>query len=201
MTKRRIALLRSLGKTADAITAVNRFLDFSPTDAEAWAELSDLYIGQGLYPQGIFALEEVLLVTPNAWNIHARLGEIQYMAAMATNSGGDAASERYLAESLRRFCRSVELCDDYLRGHYGLKLTSNQILKASFQSSKQSKAEGELSMPDVIIVQRLNEEATAKLAEIVRRSTGGEAGWTGYNEAELIAARELLDRDAATITR
>lgn len=30
--------------------------------------------------------------------------------------------EKLLAESLRRFCRSVELCDDYLRGYYGLKL-------------------------------------------------------------------------------
>jgi hypothetical protein len=40
------------------------------------------------------------------------------MAAIA----GDAAADRYLAESLRRFCRSIELCDDYLRGYYGLKL-------------------------------------------------------------------------------
>jgi hypothetical protein len=50
--------------------------------------------------------------------MHARLGEVLYMAATA----GEAAAERYLAESLRRFCRSIELCDDYLRGYYGLKL-------------------------------------------------------------------------------
>jgi hypothetical protein len=40
------------------------------------------------------------------------------MAATASESGAD----KYLAESLRRFCRSIELCDDYLRGYYGLKL-------------------------------------------------------------------------------
>lgn len=45
----------------------------SPTDAEAWAELSDLYVAQGLYPQAIFALEEVLVLSPNAWNVSVPL--------------------------------------------------------------------------------------------------------------------------------
>jgi hypothetical protein len=53
----------------ESITALIKFLDASPTDAEAWTELSDLYMSQGLYQQGIFALEEVLLITPNAWNV------------------------------------------------------------------------------------------------------------------------------------
>jgi tetratricopeptide (TPR) repeat protein len=118
VSKRRIALLRSLKKITEAITALIQLLDSSPTDAEAWAELADLYLTQGMYQQAIFALEEVLLVTPYAWNIHARLGEVLYMAATASESGAD----KYLAESLRRFCRSIELCDDYLRGYYGLKL-------------------------------------------------------------------------------
>jgi hypothetical protein len=50
-------------------------------------------------------------------------------------------------------------------------------------------------------VERLNELATAKLSEIVRRNTSGEAGWEGYEKAEIIAAQELLNRDAAPITR
>ena len=69
MSKRRIALLKSLNKTTEAITALNEFVDASPTDAEAWAELADLYVTQGLYQQAIFALEEVLLITPYAWNV------------------------------------------------------------------------------------------------------------------------------------
>jgi tetratricopeptide (TPR) repeat protein len=56
-------------RTTEAITALNKFLDASPTDAEAWSELSDLYVFNGMFPQAIFALEEVLLVTPNAWNV------------------------------------------------------------------------------------------------------------------------------------
>lgn len=43
------------------------------------------------------------------------------MAASAAGAS-DAAAYKYLAEALKRFARSVELCDDYLRGYYGLKL-------------------------------------------------------------------------------
>jgi ER membrane protein complex subunit 2 len=69
VSKRRIALLKSLGRASEAIAALNNLLDTSPIDAEAWAELADLYVSQGMYQQGVFALEEVLLITPNAWNV------------------------------------------------------------------------------------------------------------------------------------
>jgi tetratricopeptide (TPR) repeat protein len=65
-----------LKKTTEAITALNEFLDSSPTDAEAWAELADLYVSQGMYLQGIFALEEVLLVAPNAWNVSSLVAHL-----------------------------------------------------------------------------------------------------------------------------
>jgi cytochrome c-type biogenesis protein CcmH/NrfG len=58
-----------MGRPADAATALVNLLDLSPTDAEGWAELSDIYLTQGLYPQAIYALEEVLVMTPNAWNV------------------------------------------------------------------------------------------------------------------------------------
>ncbi|GJC82183.1 TPR repeat protein oca3 [Colletotrichum liriopes] len=115
VAKRRIALLKSTGKTSEAITALNSLVDFNPTDAESWAELADLYLSQGLYSQAVFALEEVLVLTPNAWNMHARLGEVLYMAASAS----EGSSQQQLAESVKRFSRSIELCDDYLRGTTG----------------------------------------------------------------------------------
>ncbi len=64
-----MALLRSLSRPEAAIEALVKLLDDSPADAEAWSELSDLYLSQGLYPQAIFSMEEVLLITPNAWNV------------------------------------------------------------------------------------------------------------------------------------
>ena len=69
IAKRRVALLRSMSHPEEAISALVKLLDMSPTDAEAWSEVSDLYLSQGLYQQAIFSLEEVLLITPNAWNV------------------------------------------------------------------------------------------------------------------------------------
>jgi len=126
----------------------------------------------------------------------------------------------YLTESLRRFCRSIELCDDYLRGYYGLKLvirsivsfvlecylltkqkTTSRLLLILPQLSRQSKSDDPVSLPDFKTVRLLNQKATAKLSEIVRRSAGGEKGWQGYDSAELIAVRALLDRDATPVIR
>lgn len=69
--KRRIALLRSMDRTAEAIAALVEFLAASPTDAEAWCELCDLYHSRGLNFQAMYCLEEALLITPNAWNVCA----------------------------------------------------------------------------------------------------------------------------------
>lgn len=124
-------------------------------------------------------------------------------------SANDAGADKYLAESMRRFCRSIELCDDYLRGYYGLSLVRinrsgglRQFLANSSQTtgrllttipqSRQSKSDSGLPLPDIKTVEKLKEIATAKLSEIVRRSVAGEAGWEGYDDAELIAARERM---------
>lgn len=118
--KRRIALLRSQGKISEAVGALVNFLDSNPTDAEAWSEMAEMYVQTGAWEQAIFALEEVLLLVPNAWNVHARMGEVVYMSGAAGRGGEELVKS--LAESMRRFCRSVELCDGYLRGYFGLKV-------------------------------------------------------------------------------
>ena len=137
MRKRRIALLKTLSKTIEAIEALVDLVDISPSDPEAWIELSELYVETGLFPQAQFCFEEALTIVPTAWNVrfpnlyaltrheayrsqlHARMGEILYISA---TSSSDSTATKILAESLRRFCRSIELCDDYLRGFYGLKM-------------------------------------------------------------------------------
>ena len=78
------------------------------------------------------------------------------------------------------------------------------MLANSNKKSQQSSADpvtGDLAPPSLASVKKLNEIATSKLAEITRRSSSGEKGWDGYSEAELIAARELLDRDTQKIER
>ncbi|ETS80369.1 hypothetical protein PFICI_07898 [Pestalotiopsis fici W106-1] len=197
IVKRRVALLRSLGRVSDAVAALLSLLDFSPTDSEAWSELSDMYFSQGLYPQAIFALEEVLVLQPNAWNIHARLGELLLMAA---KSSQPADASRQLGEAVKRFCRSVELCDDYLRGFYGLKLATRKLLQEPPKIAKQS-SDNDMPLPDATTLRRLDELATEKLAEITRKFAAGEKGWQGYDEAEVVAAKALLEEDSSAVTR
>jgi ER membrane protein complex subunit 2 len=48
------------------------------------------------------------------------MGEIEYSAARGSES--TQATQKLLTDAVRRFSRSIELCDDYLRGYYGLKM-------------------------------------------------------------------------------
>ncbi|WXC62998.1 hypothetical protein SNK03_008819 [Fusarium graminearum] len=198
IAKRRVALLRSMGKTPEAISSLVSLLEFNPTDAESWAELSDLYLSQGLYSQAIYTLEEAIVLAPNAWNLHAKLGEVTLMAA---NETSDGSPQKYLANSVKRFCRSIELCEDYLRGYYGLKKVTDKILAEATKFKKQQPEEDEFSLPDQDTLKKLNQAATQKLAEIVRRYGAQEPLWQGYNVDEIAAARELLDKSSSEVVR
>lgn len=202
--KRYVALLKSMGRTDGATAALVDLLDASPVDAEAWMELAELYFEQGLYGQAIYSIEEALIVMPNAWNVHARLGEILYISIASSSNEGTLL--KGLTRSLKSFCRSIELCDDYLRGYYGLKLTTAKLLQTlnktgSNAVATREAAETEYSPPSAVTVQKLNEKATSKLAEIVRKASLKTDKWEGYEQSEIIAARELLDRDGDSITR
>lgn len=170
-----------------------------------------------MFQQAIYSLEEVLLISPNAWNvrvfphlilfqtltklqIHARLGEVVFAGTKATSSGNQAATVSGLARAMRAFCRSIELCNDYLRGYYGLKLSTTQLIDILSRTSNAvvKAADGdELPLPRLETIQQLNELATSKLAEIIRKYSTGENGWQGYDEAEVIAARALLAQDSS----
>ncbi|CEJ94521.1 hypothetical protein VHEMI10045 [[Torrubiella] hemipterigena] len=196
IAKRRVALLRSMGRTADAIAAVNALIEYDTTDAEAWAEAADMYLEEGLYSQAMFALDEVLALSPNAWNVHARAGEVLLMA-VASSSEASPASQ--LTEAVKRFARSVELCDDYLRGYYGLKLATDKLL-ALPAKSKKTDGEG-FEVPSPAALQKLNELSVKKLGDIVRHYTAGDQMWMGYNAGEIEAAKKLLEGTAAKVVR
>jgi hypothetical protein len=149
------------------------------------------------------------------FQIHARLGELQYMAATTSGVAG-GSYQKYMAEAPKRFSRSIELCDDYLRGYYGLKLvrpslSGSEMAADVSQISKKLLDDGakavkptddsEFALPDTGTIERLNELATAKLSEIVRHSAANDRGWRGYSEAEVAAARELLAEDVSAIER
>lgn len=58
-----------MSRPVDAIAGLVKLLEATPTDAESWCELADLYQSQGMSSQAIFCLEEALLIAPNAWNV------------------------------------------------------------------------------------------------------------------------------------
>jgi ER membrane protein complex subunit 2 len=181
--KRRIALVRAMGRDQDAINALVDFLDAFPTDVEAWCELADLYQTQGLGTQAVFCLEEALLSVPNAWNLHARLGELEYMNA-ATAGESSEAGQAALAQAVQRFSRSIELCDDYLRGYYGLKLAVGKLLQTVSQAKAAPFSQEKLKKLDQVASAKLKAIINARKAQVI-----GDGG-----EAEVIAAQALLDR-------
>jgi hypothetical protein len=126
------------------------------------------------------------LILPNAYNIFARIGEVTYISASANTSGNHLGS---LEEAVKYFARSVELSEWYLRGWYGLKFVTGKILRGKSADGSTSKMEA------------LNELATEKLVQIVTRFERNEEGWTGFDEAEVRAAKDLVSNDENTTAR
>ena len=58
------------------------------------------------------------------------MGEIEYSSVVA-GAETTEPSQKLLADAVRRFSRSVELCDDHLRGYYGLKKVSRDHATAT----------------------------------------------------------------------
>jgi ER membrane protein complex subunit 2 len=106
--KRRVALLRSINKPVEAITQLTLLLDTFPNDIEGWAELSDLYVSQGMLSQAAFCLEELILLQPFSHYVHVQYAEILWLLGKE-------------ASALKHWSRSVELCGDFLRGWFGVK--------------------------------------------------------------------------------
>ena len=182
--KRRIALMKSLGRPQDAITDLVQFVDSFPTDMEAWCELSELYHSQGCMSQAIFCLEEATIIAPHAWNLHARLGELEYLVSQSSTDSADI--QKQLSHAVQRFSRSIELCDDYLRGFYGLKLASEKLLQTN--TTSKGNASPTIS-PEKL--QKLSGLATAKLEAIMKDRTSRRSSG---ESPEVVAAQELLNR-------
>lgn len=76
---------------------------------------------------------------------------------------------------------------------------TNKLLKDTGKPAGKSD-EGEFTLPDARTIERLNQLATSKLSEIIRRSTARESGWRGYDELEVDAARKLLSEESAAVS-
>ncbi|CAG8469305.1 6999_t:CDS:2 [Acaulospora morrowiae] len=114
-TKRRIAIFKAKGQDQQAMEALSHYLDAFYNDAEAWLELSSLYLNYHLYKQAGFCLEELILLQPQNHLYHLKYAEILYTCDNIDN----------ITLALKEFCRVVELCEDHVRALYGIKLVFN----------------------------------------------------------------------------
>lgn len=80
-----------------------------------------------------------------------------------------------------------------------LQVTSKALKEPAF-TSKPIDQES-FSFPARVTLEKLDEKATEKLSEIVRRNGAKEKGWRGYEESEVAAARDLLSREVANVVK
>ncbi|PWN48966.1 TPR-like protein [Violaceomyces palustris] len=159
LSKRLISVIRSLprshpkGGPEKAIDALVKHLDTFYNDPEGWQELAEIYAELGMYNQSIFALEELMLLTPqNSFYV------LQYAETLYTAGEVDKAYKAYLrvlemcGEVTKSQLRSkskhqktqVEALEQdgpgpWLRALWGLKLCTTHLLssKPSTSTSKE----------------------------------------------------------------
>ncbi|CAG8442746.1 6541_t:CDS:2 [Ambispora leptoticha] len=161
--KRIVAALKAKGQIAEAIENLTKYLDVYCNDTEAWLELSALYLDQHLYLQARFCLEEVILLQPQNHLSHLKYAEILY-------------TSDNIQLALREYCRVVELCDDYLRALYGIKLCTERLLSlentsSSSSSHQPSKSQAPTNSYDAKILSELKLLATERILNTYSRKS------------------------------
>ncbi|KAF9564084.1 tetratricopeptide repeat domain 35 [Agrocybe pediades] len=78
--KRRISVLRRLGKVDKAVEELNEYLDTFYTDVEGWLELADMYSACNQYTSALQALSHALLLTPQNPFTFLQFAETAYTA-------------------------------------------------------------------------------------------------------------------------
>jgi tetratricopeptide (TPR) repeat protein len=107
-----------------------------PTDSELWAELGEAYFTSGQFLQAIHAYQDVVLLTPHAYNVFARIAEIYHTLVVRNPNYNFVDKLEYLRLSVQHFLRAVELCPVYVRGWAGIQIVSQKILTLSESASK-----------------------------------------------------------------
>lgn len=76
--KRRVAIAKAQGKSAEAVELLNKYLDTFMADYDAWRELGELYTSLLMYKQALFCFEELVLSQPGNALYHLRYAELLY---------------------------------------------------------------------------------------------------------------------------
>jgi len=134
--KRKASFSKFNGNFKEYIDKLLEIADIIPTDSELWAELGEAYFASGQFLQAIHAYQEVILLTPHAYNIFARIAEIYHTLVVRNPNYNFVDKLEYLRLSVQHYLRAVELCPVYVRGWAGVQIVSQKILTLSESSSK-----------------------------------------------------------------
>ncbi|KAF9232638.1 TPR-like protein [Melanogaster broomeanus] len=157
--KRRISILRRIGKIDKTVTELTQYLDTFYTDVEGWLELADIYATCNQYEYSLQALMHVLLLAPqNPFHV--------LQAAETAYTAGD------LPLSIKMFLTVIDMTDGddsesliestplgiTVRAWYGVKLCAKRIARdsrlATISSSNTSPPK-HVEMLDVLATERL----------------------------------------------
>ncbi|XP_058450474.1 ER membrane protein complex subunit 2-like [Malaya genurostris] len=129
--KRKVAIYKAQGRTADAIRELCDYMKRFMSDQEGWHELCSIYLSEGEYAKAAFCMEEVLLHNPHSHLIHQRLADIRY-----TMGGLDNIE---IAKSY--YCQAVKLNQNNLRALYGLFLCCGHIANSKATLTKRKEVQ------------------------------------------------------------
>ncbi|XP_048385399.1 ER membrane protein complex subunit 2 isoform X1 [Stegostoma tigrinum] len=127
--KRKIAILKALGKTTEAIRELNEYLEQFVGDQEAWHELAELYINEHDYGKAAFCLEELMMTNPHNHLYSQHYAEVKYTQGGLEN----------LEISRKYFSQSLKLNNRNMRALFGLYMSASHIASNPKANAKMKK--------------------------------------------------------------
>lgn len=118
--KRKAAVYKAQGRTAEAVEELTTYLDTFMGDVQAWEELAGLYAESHMYQQAIFCWEEVIAAQPQMHYHHRRIAEVYYTLGGEDNL---RAARKYYAAAV-----DMSNATD-VRALYGLALVDARLKK------------------------------------------------------------------------
>ncbi|XP_043921670.1 ER membrane protein complex subunit 2 [Protopterus annectens] len=115
--KRKIAIRKAQGHTAEAIRELNEYLEQFVGDQEAWHELADLYINEHDYAKAAFCLEELMMTNPHNHLYCQQYAEVKYTQGGIEN----------LELARKYFSQALKLNNRNMRALFGLYMAASHI--------------------------------------------------------------------------
>lgn len=131
-----------VGRTVQAVTALNNYLQHNSADTAAWYELARMRQELGDYDGAVFGLEEVLLAVPTDAKLHVELAECLVTAASTNTNNPKGSSSRLeaLQRARQHMAQALELDPTNRRAQFGLVTVSNAYLVAAAAAGAPSSA-------------------------------------------------------------